>query len=148
MCQIQINKLARAGMLTLDQNITITPTEVGKIMAKYCVAFETMKLFTRVNGSEGLQQILALISRSNEFSELYLRTNDKKCLNMLNKNKNNATIRFPLNGRIKTLDMKINCIIQAVFSNLNIWDQSILADSQKIMRNGERVINCQIYFSY
>ncbi|XP_049816941.1 probable ATP-dependent DNA helicase HFM1 [Aethina tumida] len=146
MCQIQINKLARAGMLTLDQNITITPTDVGKIMAKYCVAFETMKLFTRVNGSEGLQQILALISRSNEFSELYLRTNDKKCLNMLNKNKNNTTIRFPLNGRIKTLDMKINCIIQAVFSNLNIWDQSILADSQKIMRNGERVINCFIEY--
>ncbi|CAH0564906.1 unnamed protein product [Brassicogethes aeneus] len=146
LCQIQLNKLVNAGMLTIDQNITITPTNSGIVMAKYYIAFETMKLFTKISGCEVLQQILALISKCHEFSEMYLRTDDKKCLNLLNKNKNNKTIRFPLNGKIKTLDMKINCIIQACFGCLDIWDHSVLADSQKIMRNGGRIVNCLIEY--
>lgn len=36
-------------MITIDQNITITPKVNGKIMAKYYIAFETMKLFTQVS---------------------------------------------------------------------------------------------------
>lgn len=55
-----------------------------------------------------LQQILGVISRCHEFCEMFLRVNDKKCLNLLNKCKSAETIRFPLNGKIKTLDMKIN----------------------------------------
>lgn len=36
-------------MITIDQNIIITPEVTGKIMAKYYIAFETMKLFTQVS---------------------------------------------------------------------------------------------------
>lgn len=107
MCQIEINKLVTAGMVTIDENINILPTETGIAMAKYCIAFKTMKLFTKITGHEVLQQILAIISKCHEFSELYLRVDDKKCLNMLNKT-GNKSIRFQLKGRIKTLDMKIN----------------------------------------
>lgn len=35
-------------MIIIDQNITIMPTQIGEIMAKFYVAFETMKLFTQV----------------------------------------------------------------------------------------------------
>lgn len=49
MCQIDINRLARAGMLVIDDaSITLHPTNTGLLMAKYCVAFDTMKLFTQV----------------------------------------------------------------------------------------------------
>lgn len=47
-CQIDLNKLVKAGMITMDQNVTIRPTIIGEIMANYYVAFETMKLFTQV----------------------------------------------------------------------------------------------------
>lgn len=56
--------------------------------------------------------MLSLISKCHEFSEMYLRVNDKKCLNLLNKCRDKETIRFPLNGKIKTLDMKINWYIK------------------------------------
>lgn len=110
MCQIEINKLTRAGMLTIDleNNISISPTKVGYLMAKYYVAFDTMKLFLQISGHENLRQLLGIISKCQEFSEIYLRVNDKKSLNLLNKCRNRETIRFPLSGRIKTLDMKIN----------------------------------------
>lgn len=123
MCQIELNKLIKAGMLTMDQDVLLKATPLGAAMARYYLAFETMKLFTQVNynikysikifyiqinGEEILQQILMLISKCHEFSEMYLRVNDKKCLNLLNKCRNRETIRFPLNGKIKTIDMKIN----------------------------------------
>lgn len=108
MCQIEINKLAKVGMLLIDENTSITPTLLGFLMAKYFVAFETMKLLTQLRGTEILPQMLDMISNCKEFSDLYLRVNDKKALNLLNKCKNKETIRFPLCGRIKTLSMKIN----------------------------------------
>lgn len=49
MCQIELNKLVATGMIRMNQAIEITPTVIGEIMAKYYVAFETMKLFTQVN---------------------------------------------------------------------------------------------------
>lgn len=48
-CQIDLNKLVKVGMLIIDQEVLITPTKIGEIMAKYYVAYETMKLFTQVN---------------------------------------------------------------------------------------------------
>ncbi|GJQ72303.1 putative ATP-dependent DNA helicase [Trypoxylus dichotomus] len=141
-CQIEINKLAKAGMLTIDQNVSILPTRVGSLMAKYCVALDTMKLFIQVTGKEVLQQILSLISKCREFSDIRLRTNDKRPLNILNQNRNKRTIRFPLSGRIKTLDMKINCIIQAILGSLEISEPSLLVEGQRIMRVGGRLLNC------
>uniref|UniRef100_A0AAR5PU90 DNA 3'-5' helicase n=1 Tax=Dendroctonus ponderosae TaxID=77166 RepID=A0AAR5PU90_DENPD len=49
MCQIDLNKLVATGMIRMNQAIEVTPTVIGEIMAKYYVAFETMKLFTQVN---------------------------------------------------------------------------------------------------
>ncbi|KAJ8927312.1 hypothetical protein NQ314_020226 [Rhamnusium bicolor] len=142
MCLIDLNKLVSGGMLTMDQNIVITPTMTGQIMAKYYIAYETMKLFTQISGTEILIQILALISKCHEFAEMRLRVNDKKTLNLFNKNTKRATIRFPLNGKIKTWDMKVNCIIQAVLGNLDILDHSLLSESFTIMRNGARIAKC------
>ncbi|KAJ8959089.1 hypothetical protein NQ318_022346 [Aromia moschata] len=145
-CQIDLNKLVKAGMLTMDENIIITPTKTGEIMAKFYVAFETMKLFTQISGTEIMIQILDLISRCQEFSEIRLRVNDKKTLNLLNKNSKKNTIRFPINGKIKTWNMKVNCIIQAVLGNLEISDHSILGDCYIIMRNGQRIAKCLVEY--
>lgn len=146
MCQIEINKLAKAGMLSIDETTSITPLLLGYLMAKYYLAFDTMKLFKEINGSEILPQMLNLISNCKEFSDLYLRVNDKKALNLLNKCRNKETIRFPLNGRIKTLGMKINCLIQAVFGCLEVLEHSLQNDAQKIMRSGERISKCLLEY--
>lgn len=49
LCQRELNKLARAGMITIDQcDVGISATQTGLLMARYCIAFDTMKLFTQV----------------------------------------------------------------------------------------------------
>ncbi|KAF5277171.1 hypothetical protein FQR65_LT03877 [Abscondita terminalis] len=145
MCLIQIHKLARTGMLIIDQNDgQVKPTKLGIIMAKYYVALDTMKLFAQVTGTETLSQILSLISKCEEFSEMHLRVNDKKTLNLLNKSREKETIRFPFKGAIKTVDMKINCLIQAVLGCLPMLESSLVNESLKIMRVGERIANCSL----
>ncbi|KAF5277172.1 hypothetical protein FQR65_LT03878 [Abscondita terminalis] len=143
MCLIQIHKLARSGMLIIDQNDgQVKPTDLGTIMAKYYVALDTMKLFAQVTGTEILPQILSLISKCKEFSEMHLRVNDKKTLNLLNKCRGKETIRFPFNDKIRTVEMKINCLIQAVLGCLPMLESSLVNESLKIMRVGERIANC------
>jgi hypothetical protein len=49
MCQIELNKLIKAEMITIDQDVLLKATPTGTAMAKYYLAFETMKLFTQVD---------------------------------------------------------------------------------------------------
>uniref|UniRef100_A0A6P7F9E2 DNA 3'-5' helicase n=1 Tax=Diabrotica virgifera virgifera TaxID=50390 RepID=A0A6P7F9E2_DIAVI len=144
MFQIDLNKLVSAGMIIMDENINVVPTMTGSLMARYYVDFETMKMFTQISGKEVFIQILAMISKCEEFADMRLRVNDKKSLNLLNKNAKKQTIRFPLNGKIKTCDMKVNCVIQAVLGNLEITDVNIQTESYQILRSAQRIIKCLI----
>lgn len=49
MCKIEINKLAKGGMLKVDETASISPTFLGELMARYYLAFDTMKLLTQVS---------------------------------------------------------------------------------------------------
>ena len=111
-------------------------------MARYYVAFESMKRFLGLRGNEALGELVkrergeyALVpfqveelSKCKEFQDVRLRMNEKRILNQLNKDKHRLTIRyiisteessislslslcyfrFPINGKIKSTDMKVN----------------------------------------
>nr|CAD7570234.1 unnamed protein product [Timema californicum] len=145
MCLIELNELSKAKLITIDL-INISPTETGCLMARYYLAFQSMKIFAKVCGSEKLQELLSLLSECHEFADVQLRVSEKKTLNALNNTKDQECIRFPLPGKIKTRDMKVNCLIQAVFGGLQIYDTSLNQDATKIVRAGERVSKCLVQF--
>ncbi|KAE8291121.1 putative ATP-dependent DNA helicase HFM1 [Larimichthys crocea] len=113
LCLRNLNSLSSIGLIDMDEDINIKPTEAGRLMARYCVAFDTMKQFSQVAGTENLSDLIELMSKSREFSDFQLRMNEKRPLNTLNRDKNRTTIRFPIEGKIKTSEMKVNCLIQA-----------------------------------
>lgn len=43
-----MNSLARAGLLNIDDDTRVTPTEAGTLMATYCLDLDTMKLILKV----------------------------------------------------------------------------------------------------
>ncbi|XP_056091550.1 probable ATP-dependent DNA helicase HFM1 [Rhinichthys klamathensis goyatoka] len=139
LCLKNLNSLASFNLITMDEDINIKPTETGKLMARYCVAFDTVMQFSRVTGTETLPELIEMISKGKEFSDVQLRVNEKKTLNMLNKDKNRNTIRFPMDGKIKSNDMKVNCLIQAQLSCIPIQEFGLIQDTGKIFRNGSRV---------
>ncbi|KAM3915011.1 putative ATP-dependent DNA helicase HFM1 [Leptodactylus fuscus] len=139
LCLRNLNDLSSVGLIRMDEEINFKPTENGKLMALYYIAFETAKLFNTIQGKETLMDLVILISTCKEFSDVQLRTSEKKILNSLNKDKNRVTIRFPMEGKIKSREMKVNCLIQAQLGCLSIQDFSLTQDMAKIFRHGTRV---------
>ncbi|KTG40368.1 hypothetical protein cypCar_00007731 [Cyprinus carpio] len=128
LCLKNLNSLASFNLITMDEDINIKPTETGKLMARYCVAFDTVKQFSMVTGTETLPELIEMISKGKEFSDVQLRVNEKKTLNI-----------FPMEGKIKSNDMKVNCLIQAQLGCIPIQEFGLIQDTGKIFRNGNRV---------
>ncbi|KAJ0012169.1 hypothetical protein NQD34_013144, partial [Periophthalmus magnuspinnatus] len=171
LCLKNLNALSSIELIHMDEDINIKPTEPGRLMARYCVAFETMKQFSQISGTESLSDLTELVSNSKEFSDIQLRVNEKRLLNTLNRDKNRTTIRFPMEGKIRTNDMKVNwsvfqnvillytvfphfhlyiffhSLIQAQLGSITIQEFGLTQDTAKIFRNGLRIGRCMFNFS-
>ncbi|XP_048457501.1 probable ATP-dependent DNA helicase HFM1 [Rhincodon typus] len=142
LCLKNLHALSSIGLIKMDEEINFKPTETGRLMARYCIAFDTMKLFYLVTGSETLNELVRLICNCKEFTDVQLRMNEKKILNTLNKDKNRVTIRFPLEGKVKTNEMKVNCLIQAQLGCIPVQEFTLTQDTAKIFKCGVRVTKC------
>ncbi|KAM6918287.1 LOW QUALITY PROTEIN: putative ATP-dependent DNA helicase HFM1 [Xenentodon cancila] len=142
LCLKNLNSLSSIDVITMDEDINIKATEAGRLMARYYVAFDTMKHFSKVAGTETLADLIELVSKSREFSDIQLRLNERRPLNTLNRDKNSTTIRFPFEGKIKSSEMKVNCLIQAQLGSIAIQDFGLTQDTAKIFRNGLRICKC------
>ncbi|XP_071159837.1 probable ATP-dependent DNA helicase HFM1 [Mytilus edulis] len=143
LCMKSLNELEMTKMITMDEEtFDVKPTEAGRLMARYCIAFETMKKFCKISGVETICELITLVADCEEFTEIQLRTNEKKTLNSLNKDKNRITIRFPIVGKIKTKQMKVNVLIQAALGCLMVQDFSLQQDTTRIFRAANRISRC------
>ncbi|XP_009466634.1 PREDICTED: probable ATP-dependent DNA helicase HFM1 [Nipponia nippon] len=139
LCLKNLNDLSSFDLIRMDETNNFKPTETGRLMAWYYIAFDTVKQFFTIKGTETLNELITMISNCTEFLDVKLRTNEKKILNALNKDKDKITIRFPMEGKIKTREMKINCLIQAQLGCIPIQDFTLTQDTGRIFRNGLRV---------
>ncbi|XP_048353797.1 probable ATP-dependent DNA helicase HFM1 [Sphaerodactylus townsendi] len=139
LCLKNLNDLSSFDLIKMDEELYFKPTETGRLMAWYYIAFETLKKCFMIKGTETLSELITMVSSCNEFSDIKLRTNEKKILNTLNRDKNKISIRYPMDGKIKTREMKVNCLIQAQLGCLLIQDFPLTQDIGKIFRNGIRV---------
>ncbi|XP_013369810.1 PREDICTED: probable ATP-dependent DNA helicase HFM1 isoform X2 [Chinchilla lanigera] len=139
LCLKNLNDLSSLDLIKMDGDVNFKPTEAGRLMAWYYITFETVKKFSTITGEETLSDLVAMIASCNEFLDVQLRINEKKTLNTLNKDPNWTTIRFPMKGRIKTREMKVNCLIQAQLGCIPIQDFALTQDISKIFRSGSRI---------
>ncbi|NXA70674.1 HFM1 helicase, partial [Mohoua ochrocephala] len=139
LCLKNLNDLSSFDLIRMDEVNNFKPTETGRLMAWYYIAFDTVKQFFTIKGTETLNELITMISNCTEFVDVKLRTNEKKILNTLNKDKEKITIRFPMEGKIKTREMKVNCLIQAQLGCIPIQDFTLTQDTGRIFRNGLRV---------
>ena len=132
LCIENLTKLMNFGLIentefVNNSNHALKSTQIGQLMAKYCILFDTVKNFI-INldlrnissvSAKTLKDLIGLLSESKEFDDIKLRTSEKSFLNSLNnngkipkaKNNNNVDqekiIRYVLDGKIKTHSMKI-----------------------------------------
>ncbi|XP_075396376.1 putative ATP-dependent DNA helicase HFM1 [Tenrec ecaudatus] len=139
LCLKNLNDLSSLNLIKMDEDVNFKPTEIGRLMALYYITYETVKKCCTISGKETLSDLIIMIASCKEFSDVQLRINEKKTLNTLNKDPNRVTIRFPMEGKIKTREMKINCLIQAHLGCIPIQDFALTQDTAKIFRNGSRI---------
>ncbi|XP_067640165.1 probable ATP-dependent DNA helicase HFM1 [Eurosta solidaginis] len=144
MCLVHIQDLENAGLIKRnpENELDVKTTSNGKLMAKYYLCFETMKLFTQIRGDETYLKILDLVVRCREFSEFTLRVNEKRILNALN----DTPLRFPRAGRIKTREDKIACLLQAILGNVTIASPTLAQESLKMLRIADRIAKCLLEY--
>ncbi|XP_068948830.1 probable ATP-dependent DNA helicase HFM1 [Petaurus breviceps papuanus] len=139
LCLKNLNDLSSVNLIKMDEDVNFKSTEAGRLMAWYYITFETVKKFCAIKGTETLSELVTMIASCKEFLDIQLRINEKKTLNTLNKDRNKITIRFPMEGRIKTREMKVNCLIQAHLGCLPLQDFALTQDTAKIFRSGTRI---------
>lgn len=47
--------------MKLLSNLFLSLTEAGRLMARYCIAFDTMKQFSKVSGTENLSDLVGFL---------------------------------------------------------------------------------------
>lgn len=148
MCMKELNGLKKYDLINMsDDGQNITSTQLGTLMALRSVQFDTMKRLVALNGSETLQQLLTIICKCEDVqSSVRLRVNEKRLLNTINlpsksDQKIQKSIRYPVEGKIRSDDMKASVLIQAVFGDIEI-DLSLTQDVHRIIRIGERISKC------
>ncbi|KAK4325046.1 hypothetical protein Pmani_004356 [Petrolisthes manimaculis] len=140
MCTREVNALAQVGLITQSE-VDVKPTPPGRLMARYCVSFTTMKSFLQLRGDESLRELIELVSECKEFWDVKVRVSEKRVLNDLNKSQT-SSVRFPIKGKIKTRGQKINCLIQATLGSQNVVDPGLSQETAKVMRTGQRITKC------
>ncbi|XP_052132849.1 uncharacterized protein LOC113208417 isoform X2 [Frankliniella occidentalis] len=142
MVQVELNGLAKYKLVETN-GMDIQDTPAGRLMARYYVAFQTMKSFMQVEGEETLSDLLVVLSRAAEFQDVQLRNDEKAALNKLNSRKDCAPgLRFPIKGRIKDRECKVNCLLQSLLGGLHIAEPGLQQEAGRVIRTAERLARC------
>ncbi|KAL5647406.1 hypothetical protein ACJX0J_041761, partial [Zea mays] len=130
--------------------------EPGRLMAKFYLKFDTMKLIVKASGYCSLEDLLHVICHSAEITWIQLRRTDKKILNDINADKDGRLLFHVLlkNGkrkkRVQTREEKIFLLANdCLTGDPLIRDVSLSQESNAICSNGCRIAKCmREYFIY
>ncbi|XP_010936598.1 ATP-dependent DNA helicase MER3 homolog [Elaeis guineensis] len=149
-CIQKINELSEYGMIWTDEDgFLLKSLEPGRLMTKFYLKFETMKLIVKAPGSSNLGDVLQIICHSEELSWIQLRRNEKKLLNDINSDKE-GRLRFHVIGengkrkkRIQMREEKIFVLANDVLTgDPSVHDLSLNQDMNSICSNGCRIAKC------
>ncbi|XP_039291927.1 uncharacterized protein LOC111056497 [Nilaparvata lugens] len=140
MCMIELNGLSRHKIIEMSGGYDVSPTEEGSLMARFYIQFDTMKQFMQMRSDESIEGLLQLLSKSGEFADVRVRVVEKRLLNSLNGTKKDGErIRFPINEKIKSKEMKVNCLIQATLDGRQVYDNALSQEAKHILGTASRL---------
>ncbi|KAL5212478.1 hypothetical protein ABZP36_023325 [Zizania latifolia] len=156
-CVGKIHELGEYGLIWTDEDgFLLKPLEPGKLMTKFYLKFDTMKLIVKASACCSLEDLLRIICHSAEITWIQLRRNEKKLLNDINTDKEGRLLFHVVgaNGkrkkRIQTREEKIFLLANdCLTGDPLIHDLSLNQETSSICSNGCRVAKCmREYFIY
>ncbi|KAJ1658682.1 ATP-dependent DNA helicase MER3 [Dispira simplex] len=117
--------------------------ELGTAMARYYIVFTTMETIIDSKAKANASDILKVLSQAQEYSELRFQVGEKSVLNELNKH---VLIKYPVKGRVRTIDQKVYLLFQIYLGNLNVANAKIGFQMQNemhfVVQQAYRVLKC------
>lgn len=143
-CRNSIEMLLKYSIATRTNTGQLEPTDAGRAMARHYVCLDTMVKLINLKGTENLWDLIVMICSCHEISsDVQLRTEDKPTLNaLMNPSNEKQKLKFSVGTSITTRELKAAVLIQAALGNIPITEISIYQESNRIMRNATRVVNC------
>ncbi|KAL5572762.1 hypothetical protein UlMin_022359 [Ulmus minor] len=149
-CVQQVNELSKHQMIWTDEDgFLLKPLEPGRLMTRYYLKFDTMKLIMQIPVNCTMENALLAICRAEENAWIQLRRNEKKPLNDINTDKD-GRLRFHIltdntkrKKRIQTREEKIFVLINdCLTGDPEIHDLSLTQDVNSVCSNGCRIAKC------
>ncbi|XP_021313849.1 ATP-dependent DNA helicase MER3 homolog isoform X2 [Sorghum bicolor] len=156
-CVQKIHELVDYGLILTDEGaFVLQPLEPGRLMAKFYLKFDTMKLIVKASASCSMEDLLHVICHSAEITWIQLRRKDKKILNDINADKDGRLLFHIVteNGkrkkRVQTREEKIFLLANdCLTGDPLIHDLSLNQETNSICSNGCRIAKCmREYFIY
>ena len=144
LCTKALSSMSKVGLVLKSENGSVGGTGLGRLMSRYYLAYSTMELLTGIQESLGMAQLLEIICHSRELADAVLRTNEKKTLNHLNRNREKKTVRFQQAGKIKTKEMKVNVLIQASLGCMTIADIGLNMETPRYVKLASKIATCLV----
>ncbi|KAJ3703908.1 hypothetical protein LUZ61_007613 [Rhynchospora tenuis] len=156
-CVQKVHELSDYGLVWTDEDgFLLKPLDPGKMMTKFYLKFDTMKMIVKAPGSSSLEDVLRVICSSAELSWIQLRRNEKKLLNDIHTDKD-GKLRFHVLGengkrkkRIMTREEKMFVLANdCLTGDPLIQDLSLSQEANSMCSNGCRIAKCmKEYFIY
>eukprot|EP00960_Hanusia_phi_P041541 755037-Hanusia_phi.AAC.2 len=146
----EYNKLRNAEppfVMPLDRDaLTFASTPLGAIMAKFCIAYETILSFRTIQESTSMSELIEVVSCAQEFAPFHCRNEHKKILE--NANKDSKLVRYKISKKSNTggwtTPRKVNCLLQIAISSGTIENFTLRQEMQGICDTGCRVCEALI----
>ncbi|KIW02382.1 uncharacterized protein PV09_06203 [Verruconis gallopava] len=148
-CQRDINTLREHGFVKGEDKLE--STDLGEAMARYCVHFETAKVFSNLPRGSKLSDILSALAMASEWKDLRFRGTEKSSYKEMNKS---PQIRFPIPVNLDSPAHKVSLIIQSHLGGVSLpTDEKNVgngyqyqSDTYFVFQHIRRLIRCIIDF--
>ncbi|XP_034936753.1 activating signal cointegrator 1 complex subunit 3 [Chelonus insularis] len=129
--------LDKARMIRYNARIgELSSTDLGRIASHYYLKYDTIEIFNELSKPIMTEsEILAMISRSQEFEQLKVRDDEMDELDQLNKD-NCQLIAY---GGTENIHGKVNILIQTYLSRGKVTSFSLISDQAYIIQNAVRI---------
>eukprot|EP01033_Poteriospumella_lacustris_P002814 gene2814-2044_t len=139
LCYAAVSQLEKRGMVQFNRTTgNVVSNYVGKVASYYYVTHETMDTYVKqLRPSMQDIELFRLLSQSAEFSNMFVRPEEKLELNKLIQR-----VPVPIKESVEEPACKINVLLQAYISKLKLEGFALSADMTFIQQSAARLFRC------
>ncbi|KAK4469622.1 hypothetical protein MN116_007156 [Schistosoma mekongi] len=153
------------GSVCILINIYYINVDLGEIIFRHNLELDTLQKMFHLSGEETIEELVIHFSRilltsnsiicivtgtlntlyfiasCSEMKDIRLRHCEKSFLNGLTRARGRFSLRFPIYSRIKTVSLKVVCLLQAQLGQVTINDYSLKQENEKILQSALRILS-------